>query len=230
MDRFRPKLVICENVTGLLKRFLGVQPQIHAVRAAFEKLGYSFQHVAVDTRDCFRPQRCPRVWMWALRDGPQRQADEIKAVIDNLPKRAHMPLHEFLTPAATDQKPVRTDLNARELEVLRTSVETIRQRLQLPAAPAAKGSWHDGQRPQLPAAPAAKGSWHDGDKDFVSVVDLAKSTQRASMCTNASTCVLPNSKLWLVCAGRFLTARECLAVQGMLGERLPSLGCVGAPP
>ena len=29
VERFRPKLVICENVTGLLKRFLGAEPQIH---------------------------------------------------------------------------------------------------------------------------------------------------------------------------------------------------------
>ena len=107
MERFRPKLVICENVTGLLKRFLGAEPQIHAVRAEFAKLGYSFQHVAVDTREFFLPQRRPRVWMWALRDGPQSQADEIKAVIDNLPKRAHMPLRDMLTPVATDHKPAR---------------------------------------------------------------------------------------------------------------------------
>ena len=123
VERFRPKLVICENVTGLLKRFLGAEPQIHAVRAVFAKLGYSFQHVAVDTRDFFLPQRRPRVWMWALRDGPQSQADEIKAVIDNLPKRAHMPLRDMLTPVATDHKPARADLNVRELEVLRTAVE-----------------------------------------------------------------------------------------------------------
>ena len=61
VERFRPKLVICENVMGLLKRFRGGEPQIHAVRAVFAKLGYSFQHVAVDTRDFFLPQRRPRV-------------------------------------------------------------------------------------------------------------------------------------------------------------------------
>ena len=189
VERFRPKLVICENVTGLLKRFLGAEPQIHAVRAVFAKLGYSFQHVAVDTRDFFLPQRRPRVWMWALRDGPQSQADEIKAVIDNLPKRAHMPLRDMLTPVATDHKPARAALNVRELEVLRTAVETIRQR--------------------------RRGVGADWDEDFDVVVDLAKSTQRTRTCMNASTCVLPNSKLWLVRAGRFLTARECLALQGI---------------
>ena len=81
------QVVICENVGGLLKRSLGAEPQILAVQAAFIRLGYTFQHVAVDTRDFFLPHRRQRVWMWALRDGAQSQADQIKAVIHNLPKR-----------------------------------------------------------------------------------------------------------------------------------------------
>ena len=40
---------------------------------------------------------------------------------------------------------------------------------------------------------------------------------------NASTCVLPSSKLWLVRAGRFLTARECLALQGIWASDFPAL-------
>ena len=135
--------------------------------------------------------------MWALRDGPQSQADEIKAVIDNLPKRAHMPLRDMLTPVATDHKPARADLNVRELAVLRTAVETIRQR--------------------------RRGVGADWDEDVDVVVDLAKSPQRAPTCIHASTCVLPNSKLWLVRAGRFLTARECLALQGIWASDFPAL-------
>ena len=131
--------------------------------------------------------------MWALRDGPQSQADEIKAVIDNLPKRAHMPLRDMLTPVATDHKPARADLNVRELEVLRTAVETIRQR--------------------------RRGVGADWDEDCGVVAGFAKS----AWCMNASTCVLPNSKLWLVRAGRFLTARECLALQGIWASDFPAL-------
>ena len=33
--RFRPKLVICENVAGLLKRNSGCEPHINSVRMAF---------------------------------------------------------------------------------------------------------------------------------------------------------------------------------------------------
>ena len=43
--RFKPKLVICENVSGLLKRARGCDAQIHVVRKCFEQLGYTFAHV-----------------------------------------------------------------------------------------------------------------------------------------------------------------------------------------
>ena len=48
--RFRPKLVICENVSGLLKRALGCDAQIHQVRKAFEEVGYAFAYKLVDAR------------------------------------------------------------------------------------------------------------------------------------------------------------------------------------
>ena len=51
--RFRPKLVICENVAGLLKRNRGCEPQIHAVRMAFDELGYSFAYTQLDAKNLF---------------------------------------------------------------------------------------------------------------------------------------------------------------------------------
>ena len=42
--RFRPKLVICENVAGRLKRNRGCEPQTHSVRMAVEELGCSFAY------------------------------------------------------------------------------------------------------------------------------------------------------------------------------------------
>ena len=65
--RFRPKLVICENVAGLLKRNRGCEPQIHSVRMAFEGLGYSFAYTQLDARNFMLPQRRTRIWMWAIR-------------------------------------------------------------------------------------------------------------------------------------------------------------------
>ena len=57
MTRFRRKLVICENVSGLLKRTYGRKEQIHLVRGAFEALGYEFAYSQVDARSCLVPQR-----------------------------------------------------------------------------------------------------------------------------------------------------------------------------
>ena len=53
--RFRPKLVICENVTGLLKRNRGCEPQIQSVRMVFEELGYSFAYTQLDARNFMWP-------------------------------------------------------------------------------------------------------------------------------------------------------------------------------
>jgi site-specific DNA-cytosine methylase len=60
-------LVICGNVAGLLKRNRGRNPQIYPVRAAFEKLGYSFAHMQLDARHFLVPQRRTRFWMWDTR-------------------------------------------------------------------------------------------------------------------------------------------------------------------
>ena len=46
--RFRPKLVICENVSGLLKRAQGCDAQVHQASKAFEKVGYAFAYKQVD--------------------------------------------------------------------------------------------------------------------------------------------------------------------------------------
>ena len=55
--RFRPKLVICENVSGLLKRALGCDAQLHQVRKAFEEVGYAFAYKLVDARNFLVPAR-----------------------------------------------------------------------------------------------------------------------------------------------------------------------------
>ena len=188
VERFQPKFVICENVGGLLKRSLGAEPQILAVQAAFNRLGYTFQHVAVDTRDFFLPHRRQRVWMWALRDGAQSQADQIKAVIQNLPKRPHMPLRELLVTDVNEQACTRHELTETERGLVSDIVSRIRERRR-----------HD----------------QDDEDDCDIVIDLAKSSSRSSSCVNASPCVLPNSKLWLVREGRFMAPRECLALQGI---------------
>ena len=48
--RFRPKVAICDNVSGLLKRTYGCDAQIHLVREAFDEMGYQFAHAQVGAR------------------------------------------------------------------------------------------------------------------------------------------------------------------------------------
>ena len=59
--RFRPKLVICENVAGLLKRSRGCEPQIQSVRMVVEELGYSLAYTQLDARNSVLPQRRTRI-------------------------------------------------------------------------------------------------------------------------------------------------------------------------
>ena len=60
--RFRPKLVIWENVVGLLKK-PRLHTQIPSVRMVFEGLGYSFAYTQLDTRILLLLQRRARIWM-----------------------------------------------------------------------------------------------------------------------------------------------------------------------
>ena len=67
VEKVRPKIVICENVVGLLKRTCGERPQIVDVGEAFQCLGYNFAYRHVDAKMYLLPQRRNRVWMWAIR-------------------------------------------------------------------------------------------------------------------------------------------------------------------
>ena len=69
VQAFRPKIVICENVGGLLKRTHGESPQIVNVGEAFKRLGYHFAYRHVDARRYLLPHRRTRVWMWVIRKG-----------------------------------------------------------------------------------------------------------------------------------------------------------------
>ena len=57
----RPKIVICENVGGLLKRTQGESPQIVNVGEAFKRLGCHFAYRHVDARRYLLPHRRARV-------------------------------------------------------------------------------------------------------------------------------------------------------------------------
>jgi len=67
VKRYKPSVVICENVKGLTTRNKGAEPVIKHVAASFKKVGYSFDYQVLDTRQYLLPQRRNRCWMWAFR-------------------------------------------------------------------------------------------------------------------------------------------------------------------
>jgi site-specific DNA-cytosine methylase len=72
VTKYRPRIVVCENVTGLVKKNRGAEPVIEHVKASFNKVGYAFAHRVLDSRNYLLPQRRNRCWMWAF-DGTQHQ-------------------------------------------------------------------------------------------------------------------------------------------------------------
>ena len=104
--RFRPKVVICENVTGLLKRTRGCDAQINQVRRAFEEVGYAFAYKQMDARNFLLPQRRTCDWMWAIRSdvAAAPAAGEVQTVLNALERPQPVALSKFLRPAACDPR------------------------------------------------------------------------------------------------------------------------------
>ena len=193
--RFRPKLVICENVAGLLKRNRGRNPQIHSVRAAFEKLGYSYAHMQFDARNFLVPQRRTRVWMWAIRldVAAAPAAQEVQTILQAMERPQPM-LSGHLFKHMPDATWTRQTINEREQDVLDSIVDQNRSLQCLEAEELA---------------------------DLV--VDISKSAGRAPWCVGATPCVLPNSRLHWRREKRVLDAREMAALQGIWPRDFPVL-------
>ena len=119
MQAVRPKIVICENVGGLLKRTQGESPQIVNVGEAFKRLGYHFAYRHVDARRYLLPHRRTRVWMWAVREdiSAAPAASRVNALLEQLEQPEPAPLDPFLEAAAGAELP-RQELNAREVGAL----------------------------------------------------------------------------------------------------------------
>ena len=79
--RYKPAIVICENVEGLVKRNKGREPVINDVRASFINAGYAFDHKVLHSRGYLLSQRRKRCWMWAFR-GVQYQGEAKLAAMD----------------------------------------------------------------------------------------------------------------------------------------------------
>ena len=193
--RFRPKLVICENVSGLLKRSLGCDAQIHQVRKAFEEEGYVFAYKLVDARNFLVPQRRTRVWMWAIRSdvAAAPAAGDVLTVLNALERPQSVPLGKFLKPLACNVRSRQT-INDREEQCLDYVVQA---------------------NPPLQCLRA--------DELTDLVIDVAKSAHRAPWCIGATPCVLPNSRLHWRRQQRVLSAYEVAALQGIWPRDFPAL-------
>ena len=193
--RFRPKVVICENVTGLLKRTRGCDAQINQVRKAFEEVGYAFAYKQMDARNFLVPQRRTRVWMWAIRSdvAAAPAAGEVQTVLNALERPQPVALSKFLRPAACDPRPRRT-ISCREERVLDSVVQENRPLQRLEA-----------------------------EELTDLVVDVAKSADRAPWCIGATPCVLPNSRFHWRREQRVLGVHELAALQGLWPEDFPAL-------
>lgn len=194
VSRFHPKLVICENVSGLLKRALACDAQIHQVRKAFEKMGYAFAYKLVDARNFLVPQRRTRVWMWAFRSdvAAAPAAGEVLTVLKDLERPQPVALNKFLRTACNVLSC--GTINDRQEHVLAHVVQANRPLQRLTA-----------------------------EELTDLVVDVAKSAERAPWCIGATPCVLPNSRLHWRRQQRVLGAREVAALQGIWARDFPAL-------
>ena len=202
VEKVRPKIVICENVVGLLKRTCGGRPQIVDVGEAFQCLGYNFAYRHVDAKMYLLPQRRTRVWMWAIRkdisaapaDSAAPAASRVNEILERLEQPEPAPLSAFLPAKAGGHCP-RQELNAREVKAVNYVLSN-------------SSVWG------LDKA-ALEGL----------VIDVSKSAGRAPWCAGATPCVLPNSRLYWRHVQRVLGPREVAALQGIWPAEF---GCLSA--
>ena len=72
--KYKPSMVVCENVRGISMWNNGAEPVIIHVEQKFVQAGYSFNHQILDARQYLLPQRRNRCWMWAFLNDQDGQA------------------------------------------------------------------------------------------------------------------------------------------------------------
>lgn len=65
-EKLKPKIIIAENVPGILKG--NAKSYVHRIYNHFEKIGYTMQHYTLDARFMNVPQRRERVFFIAVRN------------------------------------------------------------------------------------------------------------------------------------------------------------------
>mmetsp|Transcript_43589 Transcript_43589/g.81366 ORF Transcript_43589/g.81366 Transcript_43589/m.81366 type:complete len:449 (+) Transcript_43589:68-1414(+) len=193
--KYKPSLVICENVKGLTMRTKDSagniqEPVIHDVAASFRKSGYGFSYSVLDSRDFFLPQRRNRCWMWAFKGSENQAAAEeaLKTVKLLAEKNKPFKFTSLFRKAGVARCPIHR-LNLRQKAVVKAALR------------------------KLPRA--------DRHKDVM--VDIAKSAERAPVCISAASCIVPNSMPYRVKSKTMFTPEQVNCVQGIYKEDFPAL-------
>lgn len=194
VKKYKPAMVICENVLGLIHRNGGRPAVIHNVKASFNKAGYAFGHQKLDTRSYLLPQRRNRVWMYAFRGTENEQAIlHTSSCISALASKDFFSLDELFRMADIATPPCRVPLPREQICVVNAVQRADR-------------------------AKQRKGTPYE---DIV--VDLGQGVERAPYCSDGAPCIVPNGKPYRVNKGYVLSAEQVLCCQGVYREDFPAL-------
>ncbi len=162
-----PKVVILENVLGLLKKTSDSTGNVHpahieVVLAELRAAGYNAEHYKLNSSNFLMPQRRWRVYIVAFADGFGRSCchDLVGAALGRLQEISKS--HRFALEQFMDLRKPTQSLLKRESRAPTRAMTT-------------------GKLPE-------GGDW---------VVDVAKSEDRADFARNVSTCLRTNSKPWV---------------------------------
>ena len=187
VERFKPPIVICENVVGLVKQFTDKETkkkmpaQVYSVMKAFRSSGYAAHFKILDSRTFHLPQRRHRCWMWAFLGKNQEMAEvSMPTTLQSLTSSTHFTVDQVCdgVGAATPH-----ELNKRESQVVTEAMRKHKNGGGLAS-------------------------------DDVSV-DITKSEDWAPYCDDAFSCVVPNSRPYRVQAQSIASALDKMSVQGL---------------
>ena len=215
--KYQPAVVICENVSGLLKRVGQSEPPIAAVRREFSTIGYFVGHAMLDTRKFLLPQRRNRCWIWAILDRSRGSKDvrssdclehgrssgcresrerklssSVSAILSHFESQRPISLGDFLA----------SSLPARDKE--EDFVTGGRAALSDRERHVVNAAIENARRQLQEQRPLQR---LQEDPDIV--VDVSKSLGRAPWCIGAATCVLPNSRLFWAREDRATRLANC---------------------
>lgn len=198
VKKYRPSVVIMENVKGLVMKNKGAEPVIHHVSASFKRAGYAFDYKVLDTRDYLLPQRRNRCWMWAFKGEGLKKQQAAKATGDSvvaLSSAESFSLGHLFHKAGV----AKTEIVARTGKKRKLCnrhwgvVKYVCDRLT-----------PDQRKGDL-------------------VIDIAKTAPRAPSCVGAAPCIVPNSQPYRMKTQTIFSPEQMHCVQGIYKDDFPAM-------